>query len=160
MESNRGFGLIELLLTLGLAAALFFISIIAWQKVRANLQRREAYNVLARTLAYAKETAIARQMQIGVCAAGENNTCGEDWSNGIFVFVDPKNFANALPESIILRTQALAEPHQLIWHGWLNHTRIRYLADGMPHGYHGSFGWKSGNQEDVFLTVNSVGHVR
>lgn len=93
MHGNRsaaGVTLIELIFTLAVLAVLMSISAPALGSFVQAAQARSARGMLATSLALARMSAIARNVQVSVCPSVDQASCtgGTAWQAGWLVFVD------------------------------------------------------------------------
>lgn len=85
---KQGFTLVELLITMIVAAILLSIAAPNFSDAMLNSRQTVKINELMSSLKLARSEAIKRSTRTGVCARGPNRTCGTDWSEGFITFVD------------------------------------------------------------------------
>lgn len=93
----RGFSLLELMMTLTVAAILFGVGVPSFiDTIRSN---RAATNIneLSTAFAIARSEAIRRGANITVCRSSDNATCGASWADGWIAFVDGAATDTAAP---------------------------------------------------------------
>jgi type IV fimbrial biogenesis protein FimT len=87
----RGFSIVELVVTLAVAAVLLAAAIPSFQSViRSNRMSSQA-NELVTAFTLARSEAVKRNGTIAVCSADTSTsppTCGTDWAEGTMVFAD------------------------------------------------------------------------
>ena len=90
MKRHSGFTLIELMVTLVVAAILATIAIPSfWNTIQSNRATTEA-NELVTALHYARSEAIKRGARVSLCPSTNQTGCtgGTNWANGWIIFVD------------------------------------------------------------------------
>ena len=90
MTRNSGFTLLELMVTLAVAAILATIAIPSfWNLIQSNRATTEA-NELVSALHLARSEAIKRGTRVSLCPSSNQTTCtgGTNWSQGWIVFLD------------------------------------------------------------------------
>lgn len=91
MQHSKGFTLVELMLTLAVAAILLAVAVPSYRSfVQGNRAASQA-NTLLRALAYARSEAVKRAEVITICQSGNQSSCGgnkDAWQNGWIVFSD------------------------------------------------------------------------
>ena len=83
-----GFTLIELMISIAVAAILFGIAVPQFSAVTQNARMTSARNGLFTAMQLARTEAITRGVHVVVCASSDGEGCGASWSGGSIVFVD------------------------------------------------------------------------
>ena len=104
-----GFTLLELMVTLAIAAILLTIALPSFQEsLRSNRVATTANEALA-SLALARSEAIRNTRGAGVCASADGSNCGADWNSGWLVWSDANsNSAVDAGEAIVRYSQGKA----------------------------------------------------
>jgi type IV fimbrial biogenesis protein FimT len=82
---QRGFTMIELLVTISIAAIMLTIAIPSFQNFLLNSRLTSHTNDLVLGMAYAKSEAVKRGINVSVCASSNSSTCTGTWQNGWIV---------------------------------------------------------------------------
>ena len=97
---NKGFTLIELMITLAIAAILLVVGIPSFRDlmIRSRLsgQVQEFYGVIN----FARSEAIKRGNFVSICKSADGSQCGGNWSDGWIVFVNNDNDSPAVRDDI------------------------------------------------------------
>lgn len=92
MKMQSGFTLLELMITVSVAAILLAVGVPGFQEFVRNNRQAAEVNKLVATLQLARSEAIARNKLVGVCptTAADNDSCSgsTNWATGWIVFVD------------------------------------------------------------------------
>lgn len=86
-----GFTLIELMVTVAVAAILLALAVPGFQRFVMDSKRSEVINELVNSFQLARSEAMRRGQQIGLCASNDGSTCASantNWSQGWIVFVN------------------------------------------------------------------------
>ena len=84
----RGFTMMELLITVVVAAILMSFAVPSFQSAIQESRQKNSVFTLVGGLTYARSEAIKRSSRVSVCARSTNSTCGTNWDKGWIVFVD------------------------------------------------------------------------
>lgn len=90
MNRKRGFTLIELVITVALAAILLTIGVPSFQQMIRNNRAATHANEFMSALNLARSEAVKRSVRVSLCPSTNQVACtgGTDWSDGWIVFVD------------------------------------------------------------------------
>lgn len=89
MNSNSGFTLLELLITVAIMAVVMAIAVPNMSAFINNDRLITEINGLTRDINYARNEAILRHTQIGICSSSNTTSCnGAAWQDGWIVFLD------------------------------------------------------------------------
>jgi len=89
MHKAYGFSLIQLLTALAIIAITTSLALPGYRTFTARNQAAAVVNEMLNQLRFARTEALAKGLYVSVCAIGEEDTCGEDWNKGVYVFNDP-----------------------------------------------------------------------
>jgi type IV fimbrial biogenesis protein FimT len=89
-EINRGFTLVELMVTIAVLAILLTIAAPAFSDLIMNNRLATATNEVQNALGYAKSEAGFRRQFVTVCTSSDGSSCATsgNWQNGLLVFTD------------------------------------------------------------------------
>jgi type IV fimbrial biogenesis protein FimT len=111
---QRGFSLLELMVTLALAAVILTVGIPSFTTTTKNARMVSAANALLADLHYARDVAVTRNQRVVVCPSGNGTTCNTtDWALGRLIFVDLNNDGAWNSGEEILRVTAGTSPLSL-----------------------------------------------
>jgi type IV fimbrial biogenesis protein FimT len=85
----RGFTLLELLITLAVAAILLSIAVPSFSTAIQNNRMTTQINELNSALSLGRSEAVKRNNPITICQSSNGTSCTGDWEDGWIVFVDP-----------------------------------------------------------------------
>lgn len=90
MKRSRGFTLIELMITLVLAAIILTLAVPGFQDIIRNNRAATQSNELISALGLARSEAVKRGARVSLCPSTNQTNCtgGTDWSVGWIVFLD------------------------------------------------------------------------
>lgn len=95
MNFKAGFTLVELLVSVAVLSVLVSMAVPNFQSVVSDTRQASYYNKVASALRYARSEAIKRSAAVSICARASDNSCGDDWANGMLIFLDATN--NGIP---------------------------------------------------------------
>ena len=99
MNKQNGFSLIEVMVTLAIAAIVVSIAVPSYQTSVQNNRKTTSLNELATAFQLARNTAISRRVIVTVCRSGDGATClsgggSGDWTQGWMIFTNPNDNAS------------------------------------------------------------------
>lgn len=158
----HGFTLIELMITLAIAAILAGLAAPSFADLIKNNRMTTQYNELLGSLSIARSEAIKRALTVTVCHSNDLSTpaCTGEWQEGWLVFVDNNGdgvFDTGVDEVIRV--------HSVLSGGnTLNFARdrISYQSDALATGFTGTFTLcdDRGDSSSKGLVVSNTGRVR
>ena len=95
MRKQAGFSLIELIVTLTVAAILVSIAIPNFKTTIDNNRQISELNTLLTGMVYARSEAVKRNVDVVICSTSDQATCSGSWSNGWLVYYTPSGTYNA-----------------------------------------------------------------
>jgi len=143
MYSQKGFSLIEAMVTLAIAAIVLSVGVPSFQSYIQNSRQTAAINDLATALQLARSTAITRRVQVTVCKSNDGASCrtgagSGDWSQGWIIFTDPTNPGTVDAGEELLRVHG-ALPGAFTFIGNTNVVnRVSFSAQGLARGSNGT----------------------
>lgn len=89
MDRQKGFTLLELLTTLGIATVLVTLAVPSFTTLSLNSKRASSTNELVSALHYARSSAIMRNSRFTVCTSSNGTACqAVGWDQGWLAFAD------------------------------------------------------------------------
>lgn len=162
MMLARGFTLIELMITIAIAAILLTLGVPSFADFIANTRIATDSSNLMADLAFARSEAVKRGSPVAICrkAAGATS-CGTSWSDGRLIFVELGGAVGTYDANdVLLRVrEELAQGNALASSGFANAAFIQYLPNGSTDSP-GAFQLTRSGYTGRNLCVNAAGRVR
>ena len=164
MKSEHGFTLIELMVTLSIAAILLTVGIPSMSDFIANNKITSQSNILVSFLQNARMEAVKTNRTTQVCVennASTNSCDGSDWSTGLKLWSDKDNDNSVDANEVIRFYNESPGDITIIAAGFANSDYIEYQATGISDST-GTFdvcdAGRSG-EAGARITINSTGRV-
>lgn len=162
MRKERGFTVLELLMTLAIAAILATLAVPSFVGIVSRSRSAATVNELYTALNYARNTAIVRNSYVVLCKSADGASCDHglpDWNSGWLVFDNLNRDAAAQvnPGEPILRVHGAAKSKALTIS---NRNSFTFRPIG-TRSVNGTFLYCSEDRKhDRALIVNVMGRVR
>ncbi|RFF31098.1 GspH/FimT family pseudopilin [Wenzhouxiangella sediminis] len=104
-RSQRGFTILELLITIALLAILLSVAVPSFLSAIQNSRMTASANDLVTAFQLARSEALKRKRPISVCSSSDGATCGGSWEQGWIVVIDDEDAAGeaTVSEEEVLR---------------------------------------------------------
>ncbi|SER48299.1 type IV fimbrial biogenesis protein FimT [Nitrosomonas sp. Nm51] len=160
---NKGFSLIELLVTLSVAGILLTVAAPSYREFVQESRITVQNNSLLSSIMLTKSEAIKRNRSATICPSTNGTACtgGTVWSNGWIVFADADgNGAVDAGEEIIQVGAAFTGGNTL--QSNVSDTRVTFAANGFSMGFNTRFSLcdSRGTAHSRVLFLNNQGRVR
>ena len=146
---RHGFTLVELMVTLAVAAILLGIGVPSFAGAIKNARLSTPWSELRQSLLLARSEAVKGSHVVAVCARASDTACGTDWDDGWLVYIeDPSGTAGTVGSGTVLRiSEPVHDEVDVEGTGSNNRTAagasarayIRYLASGEADWTNGFF---------------------
>jgi type IV fimbrial biogenesis protein FimT len=106
MKRNGGFTLVELMVTLAIAAIILTIAVPSFWSIVQNNRASTQANELITALSLARSEAVKRGAPVSLCPSADQDACvsaSTNWAVGWIVFVDTNNDGNRQTAEPLLR---------------------------------------------------------
>ena len=161
IAANKGFSLLELMITLSVAAILASVAAPAYQSTMTQSRLTAQANELMTSLYYARSEAVKRGMRVTICTSNDAATCtnGSGWENGWLIFSDGGVAGSVDGADEVLRVFP-ALPGSTLGGGHNFNNWLSYQPSGRSQGSNGlsngTFSLCNHNQART-ITLNNAG---
>lgn len=142
MSGRSGFTLVELMVTVAVAAVILTAGVPGFAEFVKNNRLTTATNELLGALNLARSEAIKRGIRVTACTSSDGTACAAtgNWAQGWIVFTDPNNDAGYDSSSdTLLRVQQAIEGNISMTGNSSVSSYISYTADGQSKLTSGAF---------------------
>lgn len=162
-SKSQGFTIIELMITLAVAAILLSLAAPSFTDIIKNNRLVTQVNLIAAGLNFARSEAIKRSVSVTLCKSDDQATCNGNWQDGWLLFEDSDGNGTVDAGDTIIRvgagTNTAATGITLVFP---NKNRITYNPDGFAVGFNSTFKFcdDRGSAFGKGLVVSNTGRVR
>jgi len=164
MKKTNGFTLIELMVTLSIAAILLTIGVPSLNKLISKNKITSQNNILISFLQNARMEAVKQNRTAEVCVddTPSTNSCdGNDWTTGLKLWIDQNNDNTVDTNEVIRLYNASPSDITISAAGFTNSNFIKYGATGISEST-GTFDICNSSQSAESgsrITINNTGRV-
>jgi type IV fimbrial biogenesis protein FimT len=137
---NKGFTLIELIVTIAILGIMLTIAIPSFRSLIINNRIATQSNDFISDIAHARAEAVRRNARISICKSNTGTSCvaSANWQDGWVVWLDSNNDGVVNTGETILRVHGpLASGITLVATGFNSGTYFQYLPSGVVGGVAG-----------------------
>ncbi len=173
MQKRNGFTLVEVIVTLAIAAIVLSIGVPSFQSYIQNSRQTTAVNELATALQLARNSAITQRTRVVLCKSNNTSvaapTCrtgagSGDWLQGWMIFTDPNNSGTLDGGETILRVHGAIDSNTNVSFAGNNNVtnRVSFNAQGIALGSNGTILYcdPRGNVFAKALVISVGGQIR
>ena len=137
-NGKNGFTLVELMVTLSIAAILLTVAVPNFIIFLQNSRLASQSNDLATILNYARSEAVKGAQRVTVCSRATDTSCSgaTNWDNGFLVFVDPNGNGTVDAGEVPLQVRQAMDGDNTLRSG---RARITFQANGFSTGFNDTF---------------------
>ncbi|MGI2257738.1 GspH/FimT family pseudopilin [Shewanella sp. GXUN23E] len=159
MNRYVGFTLVEVMITLTIAMVLMMVAVPNMGKTYDFYRADSQINTVQDFLIAARNQAISYGTRITVCPVSANS-CSNDWSLGLTMFIDNGNGNEIDGDDRILQVIGPFPAKDTVSY---SRSSIRFLPTGLASGTNGTFRYCPSSKtstQSLSLVVNNAGRVR
>ena len=164
MKMQKGFSLVELIVTVAIAAIVVSVGIPSLQSSMRDNRQSTAINELSSALQMARSSAISRRERVTVCKSPDGLNCvaASDWTQGWIVFADPNNPNVRDNAEEILHVHSAVRGNVTISGNATVADRVAFQPQGMLAGVPGTITHcdPRGNNHATGLVISRGGQIR
>lgn len=142
MQAARGFTLLELIIVLIISMLLITIGIPGFQTLIQNNRLSAVGNAIKNNILFARNQSVSYLNYVTVCPL-ENNVCGNNWINGMDVFIDSANYGTYDSGEVLLKIGDKFNSNDTLV---FPTTRITFTPDGHITGSSAKFRYCTGDE--------------
>jgi len=171
MNKQNGFSLIEVIVTMAIAAIVLSIGVPSFQSYTQNNRQTIAINELATALQLARNSAVSRRVDVTLCKSLNGANCivgagSGDWSQGWMVFTNPNGIdgtAGLTPGTEeLLRVHGTMQSNATLIGNNNVVNQVTFSSQGLALGSNGTITYcdSRGNTASTALVISVGGQVR
>ncbi|WP_045860608.1 GspH/FimT family pseudopilin [Teredinibacter purpureus] len=130
LQHSNGFTLLDLLSAISIMLIITSVAVPSFSYLSKKTAQQTTVNDLMRLLNFARQAAVNERSSVVVCPSADENSCDENWSFPLMVFVDSDdNKSRGTQERLLITRPSLASQQQLNWRS-LHRNFISFKEDG------------------------------
>ncbi|MCL1079514.1 GspH/FimT family pseudopilin [Parashewanella spongiae] len=163
MNRLKGFTLIELMVTISIAAILLTVGAPSLNSLYQNTRADSGIKQIHQALYFARSHAISLGQNITVCPknGSQCNNGKNNWKNGMIVFIDSdRNDVPDTPQSILIHVSAFHDKDIVQFNRAIS---IKFQPDGTTFGAAGTLTYcpdEADNESSKAVIINFAGRIR
>lgn len=158
---NKGFTLVELIVTLSVGSILLAVAVPGYQTLVQNNRLTTQNNSFASALMLAKSEAVKRSSWVTVCPSTSGTGCtgGKSWAGGWLIFADTNNDKAVNTGEEVIKVNAAITGGNTLTSG---NTAITFSGSGFSQGSNDTFTLcdKRGSAHSKKLVLSNLGRLR
>lgn len=132
----KGFTMMELLVTLAIAALLLGFALPGWTALMKKSQVSESVRQLTQAIQLARNSALARHRMVTICPSADGQRCSGNWGGGLLVFTgDDLDVSEEERLGVFPATTA----NRVEWRAFRRSSTLQFQASGATYAHNGSF---------------------
>lgn len=149
MQKQLGFSVIELMLTLVIAAIILGVGMPAFAHMIKQTSSVAAGNRLTGLINYIRGEAVQKGKIITLCGTEDFRKCmrSRDWGNRLMVFNDHDFDRELDKDEQLLRLFEFEEDSEIRWRSFRNKSYLRFYPAGITYYQNGNFTYCPGNRD-------------
>jgi len=162
MLKNRGFTLVELLITLVIVMVLTMTAIPSLKHIYHVSKSTAVINQVVGITRLARNTAVTEKTTTTLCPSLDGLTCSGGWKDGVILFTDNNTNSQIDDNDHVIRFyQPFIDTGFLNWRSLRN--KIQFSSTGLPRGTVGSFVYCPSNHNPFYaksMILSFQGRIR
>ncbi|MGI2168969.1 GspH/FimT family pseudopilin [Shewanella sp. MF05960] len=159
IQSNNGFGLIELIVTTLIVMLMSLIAIPSFTAMNEQVRAQSSIKVIQQSMQFARNMAISYGRKVTVCNL-KANKCTRQWHKGYTIFLDGLTLNELSSSDKILLEVPAFNVNDIVYY---NRRYVRFQADGLASGTNGTFRYCPRVIDSPYseaIIINQSGRVR
>lgn len=158
---HKGFGLIELLAALSIAAIVSMIALPNLNYLFDNNQIRQVSRQLYQSIDFAKQVSREKHHAVTLCPLSTTQQCSTNWEDPVAIFIDSnQNLTLDKDEQLLYQTHLNASQVLVSWSGAFKMPYLQFKPSGMAINGSILLCHLKQKQLNKKLIINRVGRIR
>ncbi len=159
IAKDKGFTLLELLITLGIVVILVSLAVSLNSSLIAHYRREVAAKRLISALNAARSAAISQGQNVTLCPSEDKKTCDDDWQHQLLIFIGGNKNTKVVNNNAILHVYNKL-PYGRLQLGTKRIVRyLRFTANGFPPNNQNNTFFFCYKNDSWKIRVNGLGRI-